>query len=276
MSHKKAAAPVTVPTVTQGRKIDQLGSAIGSESNPNSRKNQHSAPTRRDKIAEIIRRDLTAENVAEIDALADGKPTKCAGCSSSYIYRWPADLDRNGRFCSDKCRDGWDAGIRFRQTRPRWPWPTTAGGFRIDCRQGKKPFASTGLRCCSRDCERALKDRDEVMRVAAEIGHTPRPTRVCEGCGGRVPRYARANQRFCSPRCRKRPPPVSPTGRPKMGAERAQKPPFYGHSFEGDFSPACTLAGHPSTGPPKQKPPGFGSPAGNEFFHNNINGPVIP
>jgi hypothetical protein len=166
---------------------------------------------KRQNIAEEIYRDLTCEEEpACSNTLEEGKPTKCFCCGASYIYRRPTYEERAGRFCGKGCQDNYDRGIvrdapsiRYKFADGR-PMRRTDGGFTIKCHFCSQPFASTGLRCCSHECERALKDRFEALEVAAQIGHTPRPHRVCEGCGGRVPRHARASQRFCSSRCQQK------------------------------------------------------------------------
>jgi hypothetical protein len=166
---------------------------------------------KRQKIAEAIRRDLTAEQEpAERKTLEEGKPTKCMCCGASYIYRRPTDDERVGRFCSKRCQDNYDFRVASHSAPTRYtfvdgrPMRAADSGFVRECRFCRKPFVSRGLQCCSYECERALKDRLDTLEVAARIGHIARPHRVCEGCGGRVPRHARANQRFCSSRCQQK------------------------------------------------------------------------
>ena len=166
---------------------------------------------KRQKIAEAIQRDLTSEQEpADRKTLAEGRPTKCVCCGASYIYRTRADRDGSGRFCSQRCQENYDHGLVIRAPLIRYtfehgqPVRPADNGFVLECRFCRKPFASKGLRCCGQECERALKDRLDALEVAAQIGHSARPHRVCEGCGGRVPRHARANQRFCSSRCQQK------------------------------------------------------------------------
>lgn len=166
---------------------------------------------KRQQIAEAIRRGLISEQEpSERGPLAEAQPTKCMCCGTSYMYRPPIDAACSGRFCSQRCRESYDHGIvvcalsthyQFADGRPMRP---ADRGFVLECRFCRQPFASNGLRCCSHECERALKDRLDALEVAARIGHTARPHRVCEGCGGRVSRHARANQRFCSSRCQQK------------------------------------------------------------------------
>jgi ribosomal protein L24E len=141
------------------------------------------------------------------------------------IYRGP-DGDTSGRFCGLRCRTAYDQGLRYRPASVRYtdsggdplviagalgrPLQTTRAGFLIQCRGCFKEFDNTGLAFCSPDCERKAKDRREAEAVAAEIGHEVRQGPVCEGCGGKIPRYTktgRATQkgaRFCSAKCRQR------------------------------------------------------------------------
>jgi hypothetical protein len=91
----------------------------------------------------------------------------CFTCGRSY---WRGD----GRFCSTRCREGFDAGFPpydpnyADKTNPRWySLPIGRHGFLIDCANCKRRFDSIGLRCCSTKCE-GLLSRKEKRRKASQ------------------------------------------------------------------------------------------------------------
>jgi hypothetical protein len=170
----------------------------------------------RTKLAAEIREDLLAEKEAPAGTLKEGEPTKCFLCRASFIYR-RATGDASGRFCSDRCRDAHDAGARYKSTTIRYldrlgkPMQATRNGFLINCKCCSRQFESLGYAYCSKECGRTSRDRKEAETVAAEIGHKPQASRICEapGCGQRIPRYTStgkataAKVRWCSPSHRK-------------------------------------------------------------------------
>lgn len=104
-------------------------------------------------------------------------------------------------------------------------------GFRIECKYCKRPFVSKGLRCCSAECERRLKDRRQVEAVVAERDMEAMPKRFfnCEHCGIAVPRWRNGrtvskSARFCSPSCAKKAARLSRASREEMSASLPQKP----------------------------------------------------
>ena len=88
-------------------------------------------------------------------------------------------------------------------------------GFAI-LAQCKQVFSSKGLRCCSAECERKLRETETVNATMAEAAVAKTfVNRKCEapGCHSDIPRYvgvgkrrreSRKDARFCSPRCQRR------------------------------------------------------------------------
>jgi hypothetical protein len=110
-------------------------------------------------------------------------------------------LNRGSRFCSDRCRDFYDAGepgheqnwLRGPKTRslpltqpkiiagppgieigsfhhhladlPATSTKCTVAGYMVRCAGCGKEFESRGLRCCSGDCWRRYKQRQEISRL---------------------------------------------------------------------------------------------------------------
>jgi hypothetical protein len=167
-------------------------------------------PAATKSLARIIEADLLRE--------PETRPTHnvvdCFTCGRSFLFKQPTG-DDSGRFCSFRCRDGYDAGApRFdpgyaSKTNPRWySLPMGPRGFLISCFGCGKRFDSIGLRCCSTECERTYRRREEAIDVMAEVG-IDRPTkRKCGGCGGDIPNWRKGRRvskavRFCSPSCGK-------------------------------------------------------------------------
>jgi hypothetical protein len=162
------------------------------------------------KLADAIARDLVREAPRRQESPA------CHACGRAMTYRAPAG-DDSGRFCSDNCRELYDAGLPAHdptyanKTNPRWySLPIGKHGFMIECRGCRKTFDSQGLRCCSSKCERTYRDRGEIARLKAEAGvefeSKLGPKRKCEACGGDIPRWrsgraVRKTARFCRPEC---------------------------------------------------------------------------
>ena len=113
----------------------------------------------------------------------------CFVCGYTFVYRGRQG-ELNGRFCSTRCQDWYDAGNpsyeRQRElTKVQYRWldgrPMRAGkeGFYINCAHCKKEFESTGLRCCSKDCERAYCERQDNLATLKEAGIEAAPKKRC-------------------------------------------------------------------------------------------------
>jgi ribosomal protein L24E len=163
----------------------------------------------------------------------------CFTCSARYTYRGRRG-ELNGRFCSMRCQDWFDAGGRpfgrpdevsligwkvvagspglevntdyYATILGRAPVPIkrTAEGFEIVCGGCGETFESKGWRFCDEGCASRFHDREANLAKMAEVGMEPAVKRKCEKCGGNIPRYrgvgkarreVRKDARFCSPRC---------------------------------------------------------------------------
>jgi hypothetical protein len=168
--------------------------------------------------------------------------TRCYMCGFGMLYR-------GSRFCSDRCRDVYDAGepgheqdwlhrpkpeslplmelkviagppgvelgaslhklILGDRKIPATPMQRIAAGYMIRCAGCGKDFESKGLRCCSVDCERRYKERQENLALMAEAGIEPTAKKLCASCGAKIPswrngrRVSKAAQ-FCGPKCAQR------------------------------------------------------------------------
>jgi hypothetical protein len=148
-------------------------------------------------VADVIRRDLLRTTDAPtVDV------TKCYSCGHSM-------LARRGRFCSDRCRDWYDAGRpSFDEQRERQRQDITR---RIQCQGCQREFESRGLHCCSIECDRLYREREDNRQVMAEVGIEPAAKRHCEGpnCSATIPKWRRGRRvsratRFCSSKCARR------------------------------------------------------------------------
>jgi hypothetical protein len=138
----------------------------------------------------------------------------CFVCGHTFVYRGRRG-ELNGRFCSLRCQDWYDAGnepigeeIVYRW-RDSTPMRNGTKGFYINCAHCRKEFESLGLRCCSNDCERSLKERQDNLTVMAEAGIEPKAKRQCDQCGTVIPQWRKGRRvskavRFCSEKCSKR------------------------------------------------------------------------
>ena len=63
-------------------------------------------------------------------------------------------------------------------------------GFYINCAHCNKEFESKGLRCCSKECEKAYRERQDNLATLAEAGIEAAPKKRCAapGCDGIVAR----------------------------------------------------------------------------------------
>jgi hypothetical protein len=80
-------------------------------------------------------------------------------------------------------------------------------GFKINCAHCAKEFDSKGLRCCSTECERGYRERQQNRATLAEVGVGLKEKRRCEQCATNIPMWRNGRKvsksaRFCSPRCR--------------------------------------------------------------------------
>jgi hypothetical protein len=147
-------------------------------------------------IASAIEKDLFADRPQR-----DHRSALCLACGRSYI-------NGDGRFCSTRCRDGFDVGLPpFQQQETRSAQTWFAGrsmrprgdGFLIPCAHCKREFVSKGLRCCSTECERKLRARKDIAETLT--GHAVEGSGYvkskCEKCGGNIPRRGlkRGNER---------------------------------------------------------------------------------
>jgi hypothetical protein len=195
----------------------------------------------REKLANTIALQIVASTAEpEVEKPEHGADfDRCFSCGHGMVYSGPQG-DDSGRFCSDHCRDWFDAG-----NRPWWEnagfspntytvphlyssrgWKVVAGppgleissehyapfqtqDYPLKCAGCSKPFHSKGLRCCSTECESQYRERQKNIADMAEVG-MERPTkRKCDECGGSIPnwingRRVQKNKRFCSSRCTQR------------------------------------------------------------------------
>jgi hypothetical protein len=189
---------------------------------------------RQQRLTEALLADRNRVNADRGDVVA------CRVCKYSFRNRGRRG-ELNGNFCSMRCQDWYDAGnpapsnpinyavpIRdcvviagppsmkigssyyggiFGDREDAEMKPTT-NGFRIQCAHCAKEFESLGLRCCSPECERGYRERQENLAVMAEVGIEPTSKRQCTNpeCRGRIPTWRKGRKvssltRFCSPKC---------------------------------------------------------------------------
>jgi hypothetical protein len=181
-------------------------------------------------LADAIKADILRERPA-----APTSPT-CFLCDRTFSEGKGFGI--NGRFCSTLCLNAFDAGFTPRDQSvrsvlnvPLRDWVVVAGppdtvgtrpygdaqpmtvsgyGFLITCKGCHKPFVSKGLRCCSTECDRQHRERQEIEATIAGMAmeSTGYVKRKCEHCGNPLPRYVgtgkkrkQSTKRFCSPRC---------------------------------------------------------------------------
>jgi hypothetical protein len=190
-----------------------------------------------------IIKQSTLTRVIEADLLTE-KPmvrndaVSCHACGRPYMYRGPLG-DASGRFCSDRCRDAYDAGWPaydpdiHEPDRRKSNWiplgklrddPLSgsrqisrginrrgAHGWIIECLGCGREFDSKGLRCCSTKCERAYLDRQEATQAMAEVGMEAPTKRKCqrEGCPHYIPNWRNGRRvssktRFHSKECQQK------------------------------------------------------------------------
>jgi hypothetical protein len=157
----------------------------------------------------------------------------CWVCGYSFRYRGRRG-ELNGNFCSVRCQDWYDAGNPTPSNPVNYAVPlyvviagppslkigssyygdigiemrSMSGGFTIRCASCRREFESKGLRCCSPECERCYRERQENLAAMAEVGIEPASKRQCANpeCRGRIPTWRKGRKvssltRFCSPKC---------------------------------------------------------------------------
>jgi hypothetical protein len=144
--------------------------------------------------------------------LADRKPSTTTTQQMTCFTCGRPHTKGDGRFCSPRCRSGFDLGLppfepldldKFYSRRKG------ATGFIVTCPSCRRDFDSRGWKHCSDQCRRQDRERQDNTALMAEA-EMERPTkRRCEGCGGSIPRWRDGRQvskatRFCSSRCRDR------------------------------------------------------------------------
>ena len=159
----------------------------------------------------------TTERLAAAILADHARPTAqhnivpCFVCSHTFVYKGRRG-DRNGRCCSMRCQDWCDAGNPVAVTDSiNYGMKRGSKGFYIDCAHCRKEFESLGLRCCTTECERAHREREENLVIMAQAGIEPTAKRKCEGpgCNAIISKWHKGrkvgrNKRFCSPKCQQR------------------------------------------------------------------------
>jgi predicted nucleic acid-binding Zn ribbon protein len=159
----------------------------------------HSTFTNQRRLADAIVREILSERIPPQPTAA------CLICGRK--------LARGGaRFCSSRCREAFDAGFPAfdpdyaSKSNPRWySLPIGAQGFYIACVGCGRRFDSKGLRCCSIECERKHRCKQELD---TELKDDPFRVvkRKCDECRGDIPNWRNGRRvskaaRFCSDRC---------------------------------------------------------------------------
>ena len=116
---------------------------------------EHPPRERTRSLADAIARDLLRRDESPVAYPA------CFVCGRAYTKG-------DGRFCSGRCRAGFDAGLPAFE-----PSRTVRHGFLVNCAGCRKQFDSKGLRCCSIECERRYREREQLD---AESGRRPLPS----------------------------------------------------------------------------------------------------
>jgi hypothetical protein len=156
-------------------------------------------------LARAIERELLRE-----PSTPKHQTAKCFLCGRDYLYV-DTSGDDNGRFCSARCREAYDAGLPAydpnyaSKNNPRWySLPMGKHGFLINCAGCGRQFDSKSLRCCSVECERAYRLKEEVADHPFRV-----VKRKCVECSGEIPNWRKGRRvskttRFCSDRCAER------------------------------------------------------------------------
>jgi hypothetical protein len=171
-----------------------------------------------DKLAAALMRDR------ERPSKKPSSSIDCFLCGNSFTYRYRAPQgDASGRFCSDKCREAYDAGYRraepvdaFKSTSwrlvaggdpgylPSTPMRRRPVGWYLTCLGCQRDFESKGLRYCSTECERRSRERQENAELMAEVGMEVEAKPVCSmpSCKNPIPKWRNGRRvskraRFC-------------------------------------------------------------------------------
>jgi hypothetical protein len=155
-------------------------------------------------IAAVIERDLLRQ-----EARPSINIVPCFSCGYRMIYRGRRG-DLNGNFCSMRCQDWFDAGNPPYEQQEEWARKPSA--MSIVCKGCHKEFYSKGLRCCSTECERRYRERQDNLVIMAEVGIELAAKRHCANpeCGQVIPKWRRNGRRvssamrFCSRKCARR------------------------------------------------------------------------
>jgi hypothetical protein len=214
--------------------------------------------------ADILRPSTPPPTSASID---------CFLCSRSFPYRGHKG-DNNGRFCSDRCRQAYDAGYRraepvdpFKVTtwrvvagsnpgyQPSTPMRAGKAGWHITCPGCQREFESKGLRCCSAECERRSREQAERLALMAEVGMEPKAKRPAASPrsrnGGTAARSANGPDfAISTPRgCDRKSAPRLPSKAPRLfSSNSAKKCPFGGLSCDRRNDP-CPRYSRPHAAP---------------------------
>src|SRR5499427_10985447 len=169
-------------------------------------------------------------HIAGTRPIDDETCATCFACGRGYCKGAPkADDSGPSRFCSVRCRDVFDAGfLPYETPAAVYSLPMSGGGFVIECKECRREFASKGLRCCSNECERKYRDKEEIADTLAAVGVGQSAKRRCEGCGAGLPRWRKGravpkNTRFCSDRCSQKARRLSGASTPVLKPDSARK-----------------------------------------------------
>jgi hypothetical protein len=137
--------------------------------------------TKSEKLAELLLSDRERPKVYH-------NIIPCWSCGHTFVYRGRQG-ELNGNFCSMRCQSWHDAGNpSFERQREL---TKIAYRCRISCAHCTKEFESKGLRCCSVECERGLKERADNLAVMAEAGIDAAPKKRCAApdCDAVIPKW---------------------------------------------------------------------------------------
>jgi hypothetical protein len=123
----------------------------------------------------------------------------CFACGATYSRG-------DGRFCSLRCRAGFDAGVGPYEATRVFSGPN---GLLMNCYGCAREFRSLGLRCCSAGCEKRYRELQDVAATLAEAGMERAVKKTCEVCSAVIPKWLKgkrtpSSRRFCTDKCRKR------------------------------------------------------------------------
>jgi hypothetical protein len=149
---------------------------------------------KRGALAAAIARDILKTPVAK------PQENRCLSCARPMSA---------GRFCHQHCRDWFDAGGRpFSEAKPRYSLPIGPHGFLIACKGCGKTFDSKGWYCCSPECQRRYRDKQELDAELKDDSFRA-VKRKCIECGGDIPNWRKGRRvskatKFCGPKCQRK------------------------------------------------------------------------